>query len=61
MLATDPSAANTFLLDMLLEKQQQATAVEKFAQLHEREELPLQARHYQDLLPASEPKPGEQY
>ena len=52
--------ANTFLLDLLL-RQQQSTAVEKFAQLHDRDELPLQARHYRQLMPTSRPAPGEQY
>jgi Fe-S-cluster-containing dehydrogenase component/DMSO reductase anchor subunit len=61
MLATDPVNANTFLLDLLLDKQQQTTPVEAFSQLHERDELPLQAKHYRQLLPTSRPQAGEQY
>jgi len=61
MLATDPGNANSFLIDLLLESQQQTTAVEKFSQLHDRDELPLQAKHYRQLMPTSRPAPGEQY
>ncbi|MBC8355488.1 MAG: dimethyl sulfoxide reductase anchor subunit [Planctomycetes bacterium] len=61
MLAIDPTPSNSFLLDMLLENQQKTTAVEKFAQLHDRLELPLQVRHYRDLLPTSRPATDEQY
>ena len=61
MLATDPGSANSFLLDLLLESQRQTTAVEKFSQLHDRDELPLQAKHYRQLLPTARPKAGEQY
>ncbi len=49
------------LIDQLLREQQQTTAVEKFAQWHQDESLPLLERHYHDLVPVSEPKPGEQY
>ena len=48
------------LLELLLDEQQ-ATAAEKFAQWHERETPPLQARHYRDLIPLSQPAAGEQY
>ena len=48
------------LLGELL-RQQQETAVEKFAQWHEHEASPLQARYYRELLPATAPGPGEQY
>ncbi|MDA1050806.1 MAG: dimethyl sulfoxide reductase anchor subunit [Planctomycetota bacterium] len=61
MLAIDSGNANTFLLELLLDHQQQTTAVEKFAQLHERDELPLQAMHYRQLMPMSRPAAGEQY
>lgn len=61
MLTTDPVNANSFLLDLLLENQQQTTAVEKFAQLYARDEFPLQARHYRELMPTSRPAAGEQY
>ena len=61
MLATNPDIANFSLIELLLEEQQQTTAVQKFAQRHERNELPLQARHYRELLPATPPGQGEQY
>jgi Fe-S-cluster-containing dehydrogenase component/DMSO reductase anchor subunit len=48
------------LLELLL-AQQQCTAVERFAQEHERGELPAHARHYSRLLPAAPPVPGQQY
>jgi formate dehydrogenase iron-sulfur subunit len=48
------------LIDDLL-REQQATAVEEFAQWHEHETEPLQARYYRNLMPASPPKEGQQY
>jgi ferredoxin len=49
------------LIDDLLEQQQRLTAVERFAQKHERHTLPAQERYYRDLIPLERPKPGEQY
>jgi formate dehydrogenase iron-sulfur subunit len=49
------------LIDELIQEQQRLTAVERFAQQHERGALPAQARHYRALLPAGEPGAGEQY
>ncbi|MBE2203840.1 MAG: dimethyl sulfoxide reductase anchor subunit [Chthoniobacterales bacterium] len=49
------------LIDRLLAEQRQLTAVERFSQKHEREMLPLQAHHYRDLIPFSQPAPGQQY
>ena len=37
------------------------TAVEEFARLHEEHELPANERWYRDLIPLSQPGPGEQY
>ncbi len=48
------------LLDALL-LDQQRTAVDKFTQWHEDAETPLQARHYRDLIPLSQPAEGEQF
>lgn len=48
-------------LEELLGAQQDLTAVERFAQLHEADTVPLQAKYYRSLLPAREPAPGEQY
>ncbi len=49
------------LLESLLAEQQELSAVEKFAQLHESEELPAQAKYYKRLLPTSAPQEGQQY
>jgi Fe-S-cluster-containing dehydrogenase component/DMSO reductase anchor subunit len=49
------------LIDDLLADQQQLTAIERFARLHEHSEFPAQARYYRDLLPLDKPRPGEQY
>lgn len=55
------ASSSPSLLDRLLAEQQQLTAVESFSALHERGELPAQAKYYSRLLPASPPKPGQQY
>jgi len=47
------------LVDALLDEQRQLTAVEAFARAHERHEIA--EPHYRKLLPASAPRPGEQY
>src|SRR5688572_4909274 len=49
------------LINAYLEEQQTLTAVTRFAQLHERDALPAQARYYESLLPLEKPKPGQQY
>lgn len=49
------------LIDDLLEKQQLLTAVTRFSQKHEQNEIPHQAKYYQDLIPLNKPKGGEQY
>jgi len=49
------------LIDELLAEQGSLTAVERFAQKHERHALPAQARYYRDLIPLQKPRPGEQY
>ncbi|MEM8944378.1 MAG: DmsC/YnfH family molybdoenzyme membrane anchor subunit [Planctomycetota bacterium] len=46
---------------MLLEEQQQTTAVDRFAQFHADETEPLLRPQYRELIPLSEPGPGEQY
>ncbi len=47
------------LVDALLDEQRRLTAVEAFARAHERHEIA--EPHYRKLLPASAPRPGEQY
>jgi Fe-S-cluster-containing dehydrogenase component/DMSO reductase anchor subunit len=54
-------SATMTLVDRYLFEQQELTAVERFSQRHEADELPLQARYYAALLPAAPPGPGEQY
>jgi Fe-S-cluster-containing dehydrogenase component len=49
------------LIDSLLDEQRRLTAVERFAQRHERHELPAQEKFYRDLIPLNAPRPGEQY
>lgn len=49
------------LIDTLLEEQRLLTAVARFAQRHENQELPEQARYYRDLIPLSAPIEGQQY
>jgi len=61
MLKVNPNHASQMFVELLLEQQQQTTAVEKFAQQHASATQPLQARHYRDLIPATSPNPGEQY
>lgn len=49
------------LVEVLLAEQQDLSAVERFAQVHDAGEAPSQAKYYRSLLPASPPGPGEQY
>jgi formate dehydrogenase iron-sulfur subunit len=48
------------LLEQLLHDQQEMTVVANFARKHDAQALPSQARYYQDLIPLTAPKPGEQ-
>ena len=54
-------AGPSSLVAQLLGEQQRLSAVERFAERHERGALPERARYYEDLLPASPPGPGQQY
>jgi len=49
------------LIDRLIADQQNMTAVERFAQKHERSDFHAQGRHYEDLIPLSKPRKGQQY
>lgn len=49
------------LLGDFLREQQDLSAVERFSQLHEDANFPLQERFYRDLIPATPPGPGQQY
>ncbi|HEX9506293.1 MAG TPA: 4Fe-4S dicluster domain-containing protein, partial [Acidimicrobiia bacterium] len=48
-------------VDRWLSEQADLSAVERFAQRHEGELVPRQARYYRDLIPLSAPGPGQQY
>ena len=49
------------LLEQLLAEQADLSAVEQFSRAHEKGDVPDQAQYYECLLPASEPKEGQQY
>lgn len=49
------------LLDVLLDEQQDLSAVEKFSNWHGFDGPPVQAKFYSSLIPASPPGPGQQY
>jgi Fe-S-cluster-containing dehydrogenase component/DMSO reductase anchor subunit len=53
--------STTWLVDALLNDQQQLTAVDHFAQQYEHESEPLQAEHYRSLIPLTQPEAGQQY
>jgi formate dehydrogenase iron-sulfur subunit len=55
------SDAGPLLIEDLLYEQQLLTPVARFSFKHESGDLPAQAKYYQDLIPLSEPKEGEQY
>ena len=61
LVGDDRESSPMTLIDRYLLEQQELTAVERFAQRHERNEIPLQSLYYESLLPASPPGPGEQY
>ena len=56
-----PTKDSRTLIDELIHEQRSLTAVMRFAQKHEGEEIPLQSKYYRDLLPLSQPAAGEQY
>jgi Fe-S-cluster-containing dehydrogenase component/DMSO reductase anchor subunit len=60
-LPSSPEFSVETLIDRLLAEQQTLTAVERFAQKHERADFPLQAKYYRNLIPLSRPAPGQQY
>ncbi len=61
MPATQDFSESRTLIDDLLAEQQTMTAAAKFSRLHERHQLPAQARYYRDLIPLERPRDGEQY
>src|SRR5438093_2041557 len=60
MISFAPTESRT-LIDQLLAEQQTLTAVERFARLHEHNGAPAQEKFYRDLMPAGNPRAGEQY
>ena len=57
----EPLARPLPLLDAYLAAQQDLSAVERFAQLHERGAAPQQEPYYRSLMPVSPPTAGQQY
>ena len=49
-MANDPLGVEVNLIDRLLAEQSSLTAVERFAQKHERADFHAQSRHYEDLI-----------
>lgn len=49
------------LVEMLLSEQRDLSAVERFSQRHDQHADPLLAPTYRELIPLTEPGPGEQY
>ena len=56
-----PTEKPQTLIDELLAEQRSLSAVERFARVHERCEVPAKEKHYRSLLPATAPQPGQQY
>ncbi len=56
-----PTEKPQTLIDELLAEQRSVSAVERFARVHERGEVPAKEKHYRSLLPATAPQPGQQY
>ncbi len=61
LVAHDPGTDGRTLVDALLEQERSLTAADRFARLHEKHELPAQAKFYRDLIPLTLPAPGQQY
>jgi formate dehydrogenase iron-sulfur subunit len=59
--APKPLTGPSPLLEGYLSDQQELSAVERFAQRHERHTASLQAPYYRSLMPLSRPEPGQQY
>lgn len=55
------SSQSFSFVDILLDEQQELTAVDRFSQRHENAAEPLLAPQYRELIPLSKPVPGEQY
>ena len=56
-----PMARPLLLLDAYLAAQQELSAVERFAQLHDHGAAAQQEPYYRSLMPASPPADGQQY
>lgn len=48
-------------LELLLDAQQDLSAVERFARAHDADAIPPEVRRHRELLPAAAPAPGQQY
>lgn len=58
---TEISSSGSSLISLLLKQQQDLTAVERFSRDHDQGERPHHASHYRELIPLTQPGPGEQY
>jgi len=58
--SADSTESVTGLLSVLL-RNQQGAAAETFARWHDSRDAPVATRRYRDLIPLSQPGPGEQY
>ena len=56
-----PPDDNRTLIDELLAEQQRLTVVGRFAKQHELNPGPAQEKYYRDLIPLTQPQPGQQY
>lgn len=56
-----PPDDNRTLIDELLAEQQRLTVVGRFARQHELNPGPAQEKYYRDLIPLTQPRPGQQY
>lgn len=61
MATESVSETSQNIVDSLLQRQGELTAVEKFAQLHAQNESPLHGKVYRDLIPTSAPEANQQY
>src|SRR5579872_2372507 len=59
--AVAPERVGGTLVDWYLSDQQELTAVERFSQAHQADTLPLEARRYSALLPATPLQDDQQY
>jgi Fe-S-cluster-containing dehydrogenase component/DMSO reductase anchor subunit len=60
-LSEAPAADHATVIDLLLAEQRSLTAVERFSRAHDQGQVTAAEKHYRRLLPATPPRPGQQY